>query len=111
LGVPYEAQGICGAGKRGKPLLCPTKLSAVNECDETFVLESLKGSEMPEGYWREARKHGAKAEKRGISNAYICICTGIGREGSVVAVAHKRAKLNGPVLKEVSMATLTKIRL
>ena len=41
----------------------PTRLSAVKECDETFVLESLKGTKIPAGYWRSARKHGAKTQK------------------------------------------------
>jgi len=70
----------------------PTRLSAVKECDETFVLESLKGTEIPAGYWRGARKHGAKAKKRGISNEYVCICTGIGRESGAVAISVNRAK-------------------
>jgi transposase-like protein len=69
----------------------PTTLSTVNECDETFVLESLKGRDMPDGYWRKARKHGAKAQKRGVSNEYVCICTAIGREGGAIATSINRA--------------------
>ena len=77
----------------------PTSLSAVKECDETFVLESLKGTKIPAGYWRGARKHGAKAQKRGISNEYVCICTGIGRESGAVAVSVNRAKPDESELK------------
>ena len=80
---------------------CPDKLSNVSECDETFVLESLKGSKMPDGYWRKSRKHGAKAQKRGISNEYICICTGVGREGGAVAATANRAKPDASELKFV----------
>jgi len=60
----------------------PTVLSGVCELDDTYVLESYKGSKLPEGFWRKARKHGAVAQKRGISNEYLCISTGIQREGS-----------------------------
>jgi len=69
-----------------------TVLSDVKEYDETFVLENLKGREIPTGYWRGSRKHGAKAQKRGISDEYVCICTGIGRESGAVAVSVNRAK-------------------
>jgi len=78
-----------------------TKLSAVSECDETFVLESLKGTKIPDNYWRKARKHGAKAQKRGVSNEYICICTGIGRESGTVALSVNRAKPDMSEIKQV----------
>ena len=39
-------------------------LDGVSELDETFVLESYKGKTLPETVGREARKHGAKAQKR-----------------------------------------------
>ena len=76
-----------------------TVLSDVKECDETFVLESLKGAKSPAGYWRNPRKHGAKAQERGISDEYICICTGIGRESCAVAVSVNRAKPDENELK------------
>ena len=78
-----------------------TKLSAVSECDETFVLESMKGTKMLGDYWRKARKHGAKAQKRGVSNEYICICTGIGRESGAVAISVNRAKPDISEIKQV----------
>ena len=58
----------------------PTVLEGVCELDETFVLESMKGSKLPDEYWRKARKHGAKARKRGLSNEQICICAGVSRD-------------------------------
>jgi len=33
-----------------------------------------------------------KPKKRGISNEYVCICTGIGRESGAAAVSVNRAK-------------------
>jgi transposase-like protein len=70
----------------------PTRLSGVCELDETFVLESYKGgNKLPEAFWRKPRKHGAKAQKRGISNEYVALCTGVDRFGGNVAVAVNRA--------------------
>jgi transposase-like protein len=61
----------------------PTVLNGVCEFDDTYVLENLKGGKkLPEGYYRKARRHGAVAQKRGISNEYISISTGIQRDGS-----------------------------
>ncbi len=70
----------------------PVLLSGIAECDETFVLDCYKGSQVPETAGRKARKHGAKAAKRGISKEYIAICTGIQRDGGVIAVTVNRAK-------------------
>ena len=78
----------------------PVELSGIVELDETFVLESLKGSRIPETAGRTARKHGAKAQKPGISNEYVAICTGIQREGAVVAASVNRAK---PTKEELQM--------
>lgn len=70
----------------------PTKLSKITELDETFVLESFKGSPVPESAGRKARKHGAKAQKPGISSEYVAICTGIQRDGNAIAKSVNRAK-------------------
>ena len=67
-------------------------LGGVSELDETFVLDSYKGKALPEDVDRKPRKHGAKAEKRGISNEYVCICTGIERNGAAYAATINRAK-------------------
>lgn len=68
------------------------ELSGIVELDETFVLESQKGTRFSESSDRSPRKHGAKAQKRGISNEYVAICTGVQRDGGVVAVSVNRAK-------------------
>lgn len=70
-------------------------LGGVSEMDETFVLESYKGAALPDGVGREARRHGAKAQKRGISSEYVCICTGIERGGDAYAATVNRAKPDG----------------
>jgi len=69
----------------------PTELSGVCEIDDTFVLESLKGTRLPGDYWRSPRKHGAVAQKRGISEEYVSISTGIERDGCCVAKTVTRA--------------------
>lgn len=79
-----ETSGIC--------------LGEVSEFDETFVLDCYKGKEMDSSISRGPRRHGAKAEKRGISNEYVCICTGIQRKGDAMAATVNRAK---PSAKEL----------
>jgi len=69
----------------------PTVLSDVCEIDDTFVLESYKGSKLPQDFWRASRKHGAVAQKRGISNEYVCISTGIQRKGPAYSMSVTRA--------------------
>jgi transposase-like protein len=70
----------------------PIRLAGVCELDETFVLESYKGrNKLPETFWRKPRKHGAKAQKRGLSNEYVALCTGVDRFGGNVAAAVNRA--------------------
>ena len=64
-------------------------LGEVSEFDETFVLDCYKGKEMDGSIPRGPRRHGAKAEKRGISNEYVCICTGIQRKGDAIAATGK----------------------
>lgn len=76
-------------------------LGGVSEMDETFVLESYKGAALPDGVEREARRHGAKAQKRGISSEYVCICTGIERGGDAYAATVNRAKPDGKELAGV----------
>lgn len=67
-------------------------LDGISELDETFVLECYKGKRLPDAVGRKARKHGAKAQKRGISSEYVCICTGIQRKGDAYAATVNRAK-------------------
>lgn len=79
----------------------PVLLSGIAEFDESFVLDSYKGGAVPETAGRKARKHGAKASKRGISNEYVAICTGIQRDGGVIAATVNRAKPSGKELEEI----------
>lgn len=79
----------------------PTILSGTSECDETYVLDCYKGAAIPEQVCRGARKHGAKASKRGISNEYVAICTGIQRDGGVIAETVNRAKPSGKELGQI----------
>jgi transposase-like protein len=68
-----------------------TRLTGVCEADETYLLENSKGQKLPPDYWRESRKHGAVAQKRGISDEYICVCAAAERNGNAVARAANRA--------------------
>lgn len=86
----------------------PVMLSGVAELDETFVLDCYKGAPVPESAGRGSRKHGAKALKRGISNEYVAICTGIQRDGGVVAKTVNRAKPSCEELKAIFTGHIAK---
>ncbi len=86
----------------------PAILSGIAELDETFVLDCYKGAPVPESAGRDARRHGAKAAKRGISNEYVAICTGIQRDGGVVAETVNRAKPSGAELEAVLRGHIAK---
>jgi len=85
----------------------PTVLGGVCELDDTYVLESYKGKKLPGGFWRKPRKHGAKAQKRGISNEYVGICTGVQRDGGAFAASVTRAT---PGKEDVSSVFKSRIR-
>ena len=76
-------------------------LDGVCELDDTYVLESHKGTKLPESYWRKPRKHGAKAQSRGLSNEYVAICTAAGRDGKAIAKTVNRATPNKAEVAEV----------
>jgi transposase-like protein len=69
----------------------PIRLSGVCEADETYLLESVKGKKILPGCRRKARRHGAVARKRGLSDEYLCVCAGIERDGRAFSVAVNRA--------------------
>lgn len=77
------------------------QLANVSEFDETYVLESYKGSPIPPEAHRIARKHGAVATKRGLSNEQVCICTAVGRDEGVVVNTVNRAKPSNDELQKV----------
>ena len=79
---------------------CPTQLGGISELDETYVLESLKGRKFPENASRKPRKHGEKANQRGISNEQVCIMTGVERNGGpAYAVTLNRARPSAEEIK------------
>jgi transposase-like protein len=82
-------------------IINPTKLTGACETDETYVLESMKGRKLPSDYHRKARKHGAIASKRGISNEYVCVCTSVSGESKNVAIAVNRASPSGEEILDV----------
>ena len=67
-------------------------LGGVSELDETYVLECYKGKNLPDSLERKPRKHGAVAEKPGLSSEQICILSGVQRQGNAFAVTVNRAK-------------------
>jgi transposase-like protein len=81
--------------------LNPIVLDGICELDDTYVLESLKGTKIPDNYYRKARKHGAKAQKRGVSNEYVSICAGVEREGKIYTKTVNRATPTPANINEV----------
>lgn len=79
----------------------PVALSEISELDETYVLECYKGKALPESVQRMPRKHGAVAQKAGLSNEQVCILAGVQRYGNAFAVTVNRAK---PSLEELTSA-------
>ncbi len=77
------------------------QLEGVCEADETYVLESVKGSKIHEGYHRKPRKHGAKASKPGISNEYICVCTSVDNDNKCTAAIVNRASPSKAEIEQV----------
>lgn len=86
----------------------PVLLSGIAELDETFVLNCYMGTRFPEEVGRPARKHGAKAGKRGISNEYVAICTGIQRDDGIVAETVNRAKPSAEELADICRGHIVK---
>ena len=72
-------------------LNAPIELEGVCEADETYVLENVKGRKIPADYHRKARKHGAIASKRGISEEYICVCTSVDSDNKCTTAVVNRA--------------------
>lgn len=64
-------------------------LEALIEADETYVLESQKGTRVTH---RKPRKHGEGASKRGLSDEQLCVCVAADRGNHVVARCVNRAK-------------------
>ena len=74
-------------------------MDGIVEIDETYVPDSTKGIKRTNE--RKARKHGAPAEKRGLSEEKLCIFMGTNRIGSEVAQYVNRAKPSSQEVIEV----------
>ena len=72
----------------------PTILHGITEADETYLLESHKGSRKLD---RQPRKRGGSASKRGISDEQVCIL--IARDRSKQTVDFVTG--NGPITKAI----------
>lgn len=72
----------------------PTILHGITEADETYLLESHKGSRKLD---RQPRKRGGSASKRGISDEQVCIL--IARDRSKQTIDFVAG--NGPITKAI----------
>ncbi len=66
----------------------------VSEFDETFVLDCYKGKELTDLYQETFANKGKAAE-------YVCICTGIWRNGDAIVATINRAKLSAVELVSI----------
>lgn len=82
-------------------MLEPSMLSGVCEMDDTYVLESVKGTKIPEDYHRGPRRHGAKASKRGISGEQVSIMAGVSRGGAIFTRTANRATPSKENISEI----------
>ena len=64
-------------------------LEALIEADETYVIESQKGTKVTH---RKPRRHGESCGKRGLSNDQLCICVATDRDHHGIARCVNRAK-------------------
>lgn len=64
-------------------------LEALIEADETYMIESQKGTKVTH---RKPRRHGESSGKRGLSNEQMCICVAADRDHHVIARCVNRAK-------------------
>lgn len=64
-------------------------LEVLIEADETYLLESQKGSKVTQ---RKPRRHGESSGKRGLSNEQMCVCVATDRDNHVIARCVNRAK-------------------
>lgn len=64
-------------------------LEALIEADETYMVESQKGTKVTH---RKPRRHGESSGKRGLLNEQMCICVAADRDHHVIARCVNRAK-------------------
>ena len=75
----------------------PARLNGIVEADETFLLESQKGSRKLD---RPARKRGGRARLRGISHELDCILVARDRDGRTVDAVTGRGALRASQLTQ-----------
>ena len=78
-------------------------LDEIIEADETFVLESRKGTRVLD---REPRKHGEGAQSRGISSEQLCVCVAADRNTHITAKCVNTAR---PTSEDILLAIGDKI--
>ena len=74
----------------------PTALHGITEVDETYLLESHKGSRHLD---RKPRKRGGSATKRGLSREQVCILIARDRSGSTLDFVTGKGPVNASALK------------
>jgi len=75
----------------------PSALHGITEADETYLLESHKGSRKLE---RKPRKRGGSASKRGVSNEQVCILIARDRSKQTVDFVTGHGAITKTVLTE-----------
>ena len=87
-------------------LLCEkeTLMEGIVEIDETYVPDCYKGIQRTDG--RKARKHGERAEKRGLSDEKLCIFMGTNRTGMEIAQCVNRARPSSQEVLSVFSSTI-----
>jgi len=81
----------------------PAALNGIVEADETFLLESQKGSRTLE---RPPRRRGGRAAKRGISSELDCILVARDREGRTIDAVTGRGALTAAQLERDLLPSL-----
>lgn len=76
-------------------------LDELVEADETYVVESQKGTKCED---RKPRKHGEGATKPGLSHEQYCVCVATDRNNHACAVCVNRAKPSGDDIVEALSA-------
>ena len=79
------------------------QLSGTIECDETYVLESSKGSSLKR---RKARHRGEPSKFRGISHEQICIVTTTDRDAHEIFLAVGQSQPTKGIIRDTFKKTL-----
>lgn len=83
----------------------PQQLHGIAEVDETYILESEKGSRCIK---RETRKRGSSATKRGISDEQVCVLVVRDRTGQTLEFVTRKGPVTKAQLRDCLMPVLNK---